>query len=140
MQQMPSRAKDTGKSLHAGCGFPAHPTTEERRMHMAQKIQAFLVDDIDGSQADVATVRFGLDGTSYEIDLSASHAGDLRAALQPFVDRARRADGTGSRRVRSASAGERNAEIRAWAAERGYKLNERGRIPAAVVADYERAH
>jgi len=107
---------------------------------MAQKIQAFLVDDIDGSQADVATVRFGLDGTSYEIDLSASHAGELRAALQPFVDRARRVGGTGLRRVRSASAGERNAEIRAWAAERGYKVNERGRIPAAVVADYERAN
>ncbi len=47
---------------------------------MAQKIQTLFVDDIDGSAAE-GTIRFGLDGTDYEIDLSAAHAADLRAAL-----------------------------------------------------------
>ncbi len=37
---------------------------------MAQKIQTLFVDDLDGSEAE-GTVRFGLDGTHYEIDLSA---------------------------------------------------------------------
>ena len=37
---------------------------------MAQKVKIILVDDLDGGSAD-ETVRFGLDGVSYEIDLSA---------------------------------------------------------------------
>ena len=40
---------------------------------MAQKIQTLFVDDLDGSEAE-GTVRFGLDGTEYEIDLNAKHA------------------------------------------------------------------
>ena len=37
---------------------------------MAQKIQTLFIDDLDGSAAE-GTVRFGLDGTEYEIDLNA---------------------------------------------------------------------
>jgi len=47
---------------------------------MAQKIQLLLIDDLDGSPAD-GTVGFALDGTCYEIDLSAEHARALRDAL-----------------------------------------------------------
>ena len=47
---------------------------------MAQKVQVLLVDDLDGSEAS-STISFGLDGTDYEIDLNASHAAELRAAL-----------------------------------------------------------
>jgi hypothetical protein len=36
---------------------------------MAQKVQTLFVDDLDGSEAE-GTVRFGLDGTDYEIDLN----------------------------------------------------------------------
>jgi len=39
---------------------------------MAQKVRTFLVDDLDGGDAE-GTVLFGLDGTQYEIDLSAGH-------------------------------------------------------------------
>ncbi|HEX2743650.1 MAG TPA: histone-like nucleoid-structuring protein Lsr2, partial [Streptosporangiaceae bacterium] len=44
---------------------------------MAQKIQTLFIDDLDGSTAE-GTVRFGLDGTEYEIDLNAGHAKELR--------------------------------------------------------------
>ena len=47
---------------------------------MAQKVQTLFVDDLDGSAAD-GTVRFGLDGTDYEIDLNTEHAQALRDAL-----------------------------------------------------------
>jgi hypothetical protein len=47
---------------------------------MAQKVQVLLVDDLDGSEA-TETVAFGLDGTSYEIDLSTGNAGKLRKEL-----------------------------------------------------------
>ena len=48
-----------------------------------------LVDDIDGNDAD-ETVSFGLDGTSYEIDLSSDNAAALRDALAEYVDHARK--------------------------------------------------
>ncbi|AEK43909.1 hypothetical protein RAM_27160 [Amycolatopsis mediterranei S699] len=57
-----------------------------------------LFDDTDGSQAD-QTVPFGLDGVSYEIDLSTPNVNTLRTALAPYVSAARR---TGGRRVRVA--------------------------------------
>jgi hypothetical protein len=44
---------------------------------VAQKIQTLFIDDLDGSAAE-GTVRFGLDGTEYEIDLNAGHAKELR--------------------------------------------------------------
>ena len=45
---------------------------------MAQKVQTLYVDDLDGSEAE-GTIRFGLDGTEYEIDLNAkTHPGTER--------------------------------------------------------------
>ncbi|MCW2863074.1 MAG: hypothetical protein JWP48_4782 [Actinoallomurus sp.] len=108
---------------------------------MAQKVERFLVDDLDGGKAD-ETVQFALDRNSFEIDLSAVNAGWLRASLQPFVARARKLDpprrrGAGSR---SAKSRVRSAEIRAWAKAQGIKLSDRGRIPALVVERYDAAH
>ena len=59
---------------------------------VAQKIQTVFIDDLDGSGAG-GTVRFGLDGTAYEIDLNAGHAQALRDALARYVRAARRAGG-----------------------------------------------
>jgi hypothetical protein len=78
---------------------------------MAQKTQILLIDDLDGSEAE-GTVRFGLDGTDYEIDLNAEHAQALRDALARYVHAARRAGG-GARRP--ARAGHRRA---VWTAPR----------------------
>ena len=49
---------------------------------MAQKITVTLEDDLDGGPAD-QTVRFGLDGAEYEIDLSARNAAAFRERLAP---------------------------------------------------------
>jgi hypothetical protein len=51
---------------------------------MAQKVQTLFLDDLDGSEAE-GTVRFGLEGTEYEIDLNAQHARQLRDALARYV-------------------------------------------------------
>src|SRR6185437_1100174 len=51
---------------------------------VAQKIQTVFIDDLDGSEAE-GTVRFGLDGAEYEIDLNAEHARALRDALARYV-------------------------------------------------------
>jgi hypothetical protein len=70
---------------------------------VAQKIQVLLIDDLDGSEA-AGPVRFGLDGTEYEIDLNAGHARALRDALARYVSAARRAGG-GARRPARAGRG-----------------------------------
>jgi hypothetical protein len=44
------------------------------------------------------------------------------------------------RRARSGPGRERSSEIRAWAKQRGHKVSERGRIPAAIIAEYESSH
>ncbi|MFD0685823.1 histone-like nucleoid-structuring protein Lsr2 [Actinomadura fibrosa] len=107
---------------------------------MAQKVQVLLVDDLDGGEAD-ETVAFSIDGASYEIDLSGANAKKLRDSLQPFVEKSRKAGTvTRRRRQRGASSRERSAEIRAWAKNNGIKVNERGRIPATVIEQYEAAN
>jgi nucleoid-associated protein Lsr2 len=60
---------------------------------VAQKVQTVFIDDINGSAAE-GTVRFGLDGTEYEIDLNAGHAQQLRDALAAYVRAARRVSGS----------------------------------------------
>jgi Lsr2 len=115
----------------------AIPVREEAAM--ATKITVLLEDDLDGGPAD-ETVRFGLDGTEYEIDLNKKNAAAFRRRLVPFVEHARRA-GRGHRRrpVRSASSRERGSDIRAWAKDHGIAVSARGRIPASVVDQYEAA-
>jgi hypothetical protein len=63
---------------------------------MAQKVTVALEDDLDGGPAD-ETVRFGIDGAAYEIDLSKKNAAAFRRKLAPFIDHARKA-GRGRRR------------------------------------------
>ena len=108
---------------------------------MAQKVQVLLVDDIDGSEA-TETVSFGLDGVAYEIDLSSGNAGKLRTELTEYVEHARKAGNTQARRrrQRNGAGREQSARIREWAKLRGFKVNERGRIPANILAEYEAAH
>jgi hypothetical protein len=105
---------------------------------MAQKVSVQLVDDIDGSPAD-ETILFGLDGTHYEIDLTSEHARALRSDLDRYVKTARKATGSSRRpaRVRTPATDSKNKEIRDWAKKRGLKVNDRGRIAADVVAQYE---
>jgi hypothetical protein len=100
---------------------------------MAQRVNIVLVDDIDGSDA-TETVAFGLDGTSYEIDLNEKHAAKLRDALASYVGHARKV--SGGRRTRAtaktATSGASAKEIRDWARSNGFKVPDRGRIPADV--------
>jgi hypothetical protein len=102
-----------------------------------------LVDDLDGGKA-AETVVFGLDGASYEIDLSKKNAGTLRKALTEFVEHGRRvkADRSASARNRKRPVprtGPSPAAVREWAAAQGIAVSPRGRISADVVAQYEAA-
>jgi hypothetical protein len=106
---------------------------------MAQRIQTVLIDDLDGGEA-AGTVRFGLDGTEYEIDLSARHSDQLRKALELYLAHARPAGGTarGAARSRRGAAVD-TAKVREWAKGRGIEVKDRGRVPADVVEQYQTA-
>ncbi|MDA8321181.1 MAG: Lsr2 family protein [Actinomycetota bacterium] len=105
---------------------------------MAQKVSVLLVDDIDGSEAE-ETISFSLDGARYEIDLNGAHAQELREQVGRYVKAARKVTGSSGRpaRVRRASADDKNKEVRDWARDQGLEVNDRGRIPAHIVAKYE---
>ena len=114
---------------------------------MAQRVQVILVCDLhDGEVEGTETITFGLDGSSYEIDVCEAHAKELRDAYAPFVGAARRAGrpaGGGQRRSRGSRAGgggNEVAQIREWARNNGHQVSERGRISATVRAAYDAAH
>lgn len=110
---------------------------------MAQKVQVLLVCDIcEGGKPGSETIGFGVDGSSYEIDLCDKHAKQLRDNVATFVGAARRAtSGARGRGRRSSGAGDRQRtqEIRAWARKKGIKVSERGRLSGDIVAKYEAA-
>jgi hypothetical protein len=108
---------------------------------MAQKVNIILVDDLDGTEA-TETVTFGLDGSTYEIDLNDANASALREALSGYVGHARRVTG-GGRRTRKASgsgSASNTKDVREWAKAQGMEVSERGRISADVQQAYDAAH
>ncbi|MDC7123556.1 Lsr2 family protein [Cellulomonas fimi] len=114
---------------------------------MAQKVQVLLVDDIDGGTAD-ETVTFALDGVTYEIDLTAAHASELRDGFAQWVGHARKVGGRSSSARPAGRGGSSNARrsagdaqaIREWAKANGHHVSERGRISAEVKSAYDAAH
>ena len=99
---------------------------------MAQKIQTLFIDDLDGSEAE-GTVRFGLDGAEYEIDLNAGHARELRDVLTRYMDAARRVSSSARRPPRGGRggpAGDLNAvEVREWARAQGIEVKTAAGYP-----------
>ena len=113
---------------------------------MAKETITKLIDDLDGGEAH-ETVKFGLDGHSYEIDLSTKNATKLRNVLTPYLDSANRVSGRvapPSRRVAGRGRGsvpaerDQNQAIRAWAQRKGLEVAPRGRIKHEVVEQYHR--
>lgn len=108
---------------------------------MASRTQVIIEDDIDGGNAD-HTIRFTINGSSYEIDLSAENAQRFDEAIAPFVGKARRVGGRAAsarRQGRSTTGAAEQGAIRAWAKDNGYQVSDRGRVSANVVAAYKAA-
>lgn len=102
---------------------------------MATKITVTLEDDLDGGPAG-ETVRFGLAGAAYEIDLSAKNARAFRTRLAPYLDHTRMAGPAQRRRpARTAARRQGSSGIRAWAKDPGQpgqrpRAHPRQRCPA----------
>lgn len=106
---------------------------------MARKTIIEMVDDLNGEQAD-QTVTFGLDGVTYEIDLTDENAAKFREEFRPWSEKARRVAGRRKRGTASSAGSRETAQIRQWAKDNGHDVSERGRISAKVREAYAAAH
>jgi hypothetical protein len=109
---------------------------------MVQRTQTLIFDDLDDTEAD-ETLVFAIDGVTYEIDLTAEHAAELRQGLDPWIKAGRRRRGARPpmKTARSSKGGAdgETAKVRAWAREQGLEVSDRGRIPVEIREAYKAA-
>ena len=111
---------------------------------MVQRVQIHMIDDLNGEEAQ-ETIRFGLDGTEYEIDLTTDNASKLRSTLAQYLNVARKSSG-GRRgqggRGTSTSRAKRDEvqKIRQWAQDNGHNPSSRGRVSQSIVDAYNEAN
>jgi hypothetical protein len=118
---------------------------------MAQKTIVQFVDDLDDSSTEgIETVKFALDGATYQIDLNQDHAEALRDIFAEFIPSARRTGGRVKHspvtpRVSTSTPNgtglgrEQTHAIREWARKKGHQVADRGRIPAAIVEQVQQS-
>lgn len=115
-----------------------------------------LVDDLDGSVIDDGSgeaIEFSVSGVDYVIDLKTQNANEFHRKLDYYISHAARVGGRKRKPAApvvavpagsSAAALKRNPEqtraIRQWAADEGYEVSDRGRIPAGIEDAYNAAH
>jgi hypothetical protein len=99
------------------------------------------VDDIDGTEAD-REFTFAVDGVSYAIDLHEDNIKGFHAAVDEYVEKARKVGKLPSTSKNSHASGsvrasrEQTAAIREAARKAGHNVSARGRIPAEVLKAY----
>ncbi len=106
---------------------------------MARKAVIQIFDDLDGAQLDShETVRFSIDGRSYEFDTSPKNAAAFRDSLAKYVQVARPVR---SGRRQSGGRGKHETQrIRDWANANGYTVSDRGRVPGHIVEAFDAAN
>jgi Lsr2 len=126
------------------------PRTDTKGESMArlEEVIVTLIDDFDGSEA-TETVRFAIDGKTFEIDLSKPNANELRKTLRPYIERARGVRGTagkqrGNKAPNRGGASRRlegydRTEVRSWAKANRIRVSPRGRIANDVVERWRKA-
>ncbi|MEV8236967.1 Lsr2 family protein [Rhodococcus sp. NPDC077669] len=123
---------------------------------MAKKVFTQLVDDIDGTVIDDKSgesIEFSVNGVDYLVDLKAKNANEFHRAIGYYIEHATRVGGrkrrasltpTLSPTPSTVTAVTRDPAqtraVRQWAADNGYEINDRGRIPAAIEEAFNAAH
>jgi hypothetical protein len=113
---------------------------------MARAVQVIetITSDLSGEAIEpnekYEPFRFAIQSDRYEIDITPSEYAQFIDLITPYLDAARPAEKSRGKdtKPRRRPAKEVNA-IRTWAAQTGFTLSDRGRIPAEVVEAYHRA-
>lgn len=114
---------------------------------MATKTIVEKVCDLTGDPAD-ETIEFGIGGKAFEVDLTKKHADALREILEDYVRVARpagRLTAAPNGRLRSNGAvpgrgRDQMRAIRDWARQNGHNVSDRGRVPTAVLEQFDATH
>ncbi|ARZ66929.1 hypothetical protein SMD11_1268 [Streptomyces albireticuli] len=110
---------------------------------MATKTLVVHIDDLDGTESTepgiIQTVSFGLDGASFEIDLTEENEQELRKILAPYMEAGRRTQGQAGMKPAKSRDGLDTQAVRAWAQDNGYEVKDRGRIPEHIQVAYRQA-
>ena len=121
---------------------------------MARKTIEHITDDFDGSDLDPSEViveTFTVHGVEYTLDLGGKSAEKFDKDMQKWIDKATKIDGRQKRSTNNKQAPAATATtvgsdkpqlsaIREWARANGYEVSDRGRIPRAIVDEFEAAH
>lgn len=121
---------------------------------MARKIIEHITDDFDGSDLDPSEViveTFTVNGVDYSLDLGAKSAEKFDNDMQKWIDKATKMGGRQKRSTNkqapaptpAAVVGSDKAQlsaIREWARANGHEVSDRGRIPRAIVDEFDAAH
>lgn len=118
---------------------------------MAERVTRQVIDDLDGTDITDAggeTIDFAFRGVSYRIDLSPRNVAKFEKALNPYLEAAAKAtnedspgkDRSSRRRNSDPHKKPDSSAVRAWAADNGYSVSARGRIPSDIVGAYEEAN
>lgn len=108
---------------------------------MVRKTIHRLIDDLDQTEipdGEGQTVQFGLDGKSYEIDLTDAHATKLRSHFNGYVE-AGRTTSSSTRTTKASSSKYDLAAVREWARSNGHEVSARGRVLGEILAAYDEA-
>ncbi|MFF1635224.1 Lsr2 family protein [Leifsonia sp. NPDC058248] len=98
-----------------------------------------LLDDLDQQPIPAGTgetVRFSLDGATYEIDLSDEHVARLRADFEQWIGAAHRVEAASGD---VATTKHERRMIRDWAREQGLGVSEKGQIPRSIIEEFRKA-
>ena len=102
-----------------------------------------IADDFDGS-TPAETVRFFVSGKEYAIDLNEEHRAQLQEVLaeleekmDSYVAKARAVSRSGASKMSKAAPSYDAKAVRSWAADNGYEVGDRGRIPLEILTAYE---
>jgi hypothetical protein len=113
---------------------------------VAQKNLVILTCDVEGEEVPAtATHHFSVDGKNYVIDLGEVQDKEFLKAILPWTEYARFDKGpkpsspSAKAKTSKASTGE-TSKIRSWAADNGFEVGQRGRVPDQVVTAYWQAH
>jgi hypothetical protein len=109
---------------------------------MAKKVvtTTTIVDDLDGTpieEGQAESIKFSLEGTAYEIDLSKANAKALRDALKPYT---KVATIVVARRSSSGAQKSNKDELiaaREWLRANGHEVSDRGRIKGELMDLYQ---
>lgn len=127
-----------------------------------REVQIVIRDDFDGSP-DAQTIKFGWDGTEYEVDLSEVHRKEFAEFIEHYIEVARPVSGKKPKRDRSGTpSGDRKPgsvrayeslspeaieerrdgikRVREWARQHGYEVSNRSRVPNAIHDAYNAAN